>query len=65
MKTTKFGIPNVMYNGEHGGGYRVLVMEMLGPTLSEIKELTKNRKLPGNSILKIATQLVGFLKFDG
>lgn len=57
MKTKKLGIPNVMYLGEHGG-YKVLIMQMLGPTLQQMKEITKNKKLSGKSILKIATQLV-------
>lgn len=46
-----------MYLGEHGG-YKVLVMENLGPTLQQMKQLNKNKKLPGKSILKIAAQLV-------
>lgn len=46
-----------MYLGEHGG-YKVLIMQMLGPTLQQMKEMTKNKKISGKSILKIATQLV-------
>lgn len=46
-----------MYLGEHGG-YKVLVMEVLGLTLHQVKEMNKNRKLSGKSVLKIAAQLV-------
>lgn len=52
-----------MYLGEHGG-YKVLVMENLGPTLLQMKEMNKNKKLPGKSILKIAAQLVR-IQFHG
>lgn len=46
-----------MYSGEHGG-YKVLVMEVLGLTLHQVKEMKKSKKLSGKSILKIAAQLV-------
>lgn len=59
----KHGIPNIMHFGEHGG-YKILVMQMLGPTLQEMKDLTKQKKLTGKSILKIAIQLVTNLFID-
>lgn len=57
VEAKKFGIPNVMYLGVHGG-YKVLIMQMLGPTLQQMKEITKNKKLSGKSVLKIGAQLV-------
>lgn len=53
----KHGVPNVLFFGEHGG-YKVLVMQMLGPTLKEMKDFSKKQKFSGKTILKIAIQLV-------
>lgn len=53
----EFGIPNITYFGDHGG-YKVLVMKMLGPTIQDLKEVTKNYKLSGKTLLKIAIQAV-------
>lgn len=53
-----FGIPNIMYFGEHGGGYKVMVMKLLGPTLAELKEVTGRNKLFGRTIFKVAIQAV-------
>lgn len=53
----QFGVPNVLYFGDFLG-YKVLIMQMLGPTLHDLKELTRKHKLSGKTILKMAIQLV-------
>lgn len=47
-----------MHGGEHGGGYKAIVLNLLGPTLAELKEVTARNKLFGKTILKIAIQAV-------
>lgn len=51
-----------MYFGNHGG-YKVLVLKLLGPTLAELKEVTGSNKLFAKTILKIAIQAVNLYKY--
>lgn len=53
------GIPNVLYFGAYGG-YKYLVMDILGSTLHDLKELTGKNKLFGKTIAKIAIQAVNY-----
>lgn len=46
-----------MYFGEYGG-YSVLIMKMLGPTLPELMQLTGKNKVSKKTVLKIAIQAV-------
>lgn len=54
---SKVGIPQIMYFGDHGG-YTVLVMQMLGPTLNDLKEMIGKDKLFEKTIWKIGIQAV-------
>lgn len=58
---TEFGMPNIMYFGDHGG-YKVLVIKMLGPTIQDYKINAQQNKLTGKTILKIAIQAVSIFK---
>lgn len=60
---SKYGIPQIMYFGEHGG-YAVLVMEMLGPTLNDLKEMIGKDKLFEKTIWKIAIQAVNIFFYS-
>lgn len=59
---SEVGIPQILYFGDHGG-YAVLIMQMLGPTLNDLREMIGKDKLLEKTIWKIGIQAVNIFFF--